>query len=355
MVLKSVISDPTIQKPSSRPHLTGNIANLLIELVSDVGIDATTLLPPEHFDKTRLNDADALFSPQEYALLIQRALELTKNPSLGLELGAAVNVITHQDLGFLAMSAPTIVDAIRETVPFFNHQFPFVTVSTLLNQSKYQIRFTEQKSIYDLQQFKVDMVMAGCCSIARFLSGGQFLLQEVHYRLPKPAVSQPYEDFFNCSVRWQSAHNQLISNTTQATWPVIYADKLSHANARTRLKNKIAEDQRKNISQHQSIVSQLICDSLPNILALETIARTLNTSVRTLTRNLKKEGTSYRQILDNNRKTKAQHLFTQGYTIQQASCELGFTDAAAFSRAFHRWYDENPGAYIQRLNNASKK
>ena len=169
-----------------------------------------------------------------------------------------------------------------------------------------------------------------------------------------PKSTEPYDNFFDCPIQWNSTHHQIIYDPDQANLPIIFADKFNHAKVQAKLESKITKNLQQVRRQHWFIVSKLIRDSLPNILTLEAIAQQLNTSVRTLTRHLKKENTSYRDIFDEVRKTQARHLFEQGCTIQQVTSHLGYKDCAAFSRAFYRWHQENPGAYIKKISFKTK-
>jgi AraC-like DNA-binding protein len=66
---------------------------------------------------------------------------------------------------------------------------------------------------------------------------------------------------------------------------------------------------------------------------------------RTLHRHLVREGTSFRQVLEDVRHTLAlEHLQTGQLTIAEIACALGYTDLANFRRAFRRWEGEAPSA-----------
>lgn len=332
----------------SEIQFPGNLANLLVDLLSVDGISAETFLQIDQFDKTKLDDANAMHTSQEYIALIRRALELTNDTTLGLRLGVMINVATYADLGVFAMTAPTIVDAFRESEPFIYQQFPFMVLEILPESDAFRVRFIEQTtSMFDT--FKLDMVMSCLNAIAKFLCGGEFPLREVHYQFDAPACTEAHVEAFGCPIVWNMKYHQLVYEPEQANWPVIFADKLNHLKAREHLENRTAHQLQESPGRHRFAVRNLVCDSLPEILTLEEIANRLNTSVRTLTRNLKKEQVSYREILDQVRKLKAREFFEKGATIQQVAGNLGYQDSAAFSRAFHRWYQKNPGAYLQGL------
>ena len=74
------------------------------------------------------------------------------------------------------------------------------------------------------------------------------------------------------------------------------------------------------------------------------VARDLGCSRQTLYRRLKAEGTTYEQLLDRLRRRLALRLVReQGLSVKEAAYRLGFSDPAAFSRAFKRWTGSSPG------------
>jgi AraC-like DNA-binding protein len=76
------------------------------------------------------------------------------------------------------------------------------------------------------------------------------------------------------------------------------------------------------------------------------VAERLGMSRRTLTRRLKEEGTSFKVIIDDLRRGLAQrYLVIEGLGVSEIAAMLGFSDAAAFHRAFRRWCGQSPAQY----------
>jgi AraC-like DNA-binding protein len=79
-------------------------------------------------------------------------------------------------------------------------------------------------------------------------------------------------------------------------------------------------------------------------VGIERIARDLGYSRQTLYRRLKAEGTTYERLLDGLRRRLAlRYVREQGLSVKEAAYRLGFSDPAAFSRAFKRWTGASPG------------
>jgi AraC-like DNA-binding protein len=65
-----------------------------------------------------------------------------------------------------------------------------------------------------------------------------------------------------------------------------------------------------------------------------------------LQRALRSEGTSYRDLLEDTRRSLAeQYIAEQNYNLAQIAYLLGFADQSNFTRAFKRWTGMSPSEY----------
>ena len=79
---------------------------------------------------------------------------------------------------------------------------------------------------------------------------------------------------------------------------------------------------------------------------IETVARHLHTTPRTLQRRLLSEGTSFTQVLDEVRREMAlAHMRGRRATIDEVAFLLGFEKPTSFHRAFKRWTGVTPGEF----------
>jgi AraC-like DNA-binding protein len=90
----------------------------------------------------------------------------------------------------------------------------------------------------------------------------------------------------------------------------------------------------------EAVVEPLLASGDANI---DRVAHELGLSRQTLYRRLKAEGVTFEQLLDQLRHRVALRLLRdQHLSVKQASWRLGFSDPAAFSRAFKRWTGSAP-------------
>jgi AraC-like DNA-binding protein len=78
-------------------------------------------------------------------------------------------------------------------------------------------------------------------------------------------------------------------------------------------------------------------------IGIDRVARELGYSRQTLYRRLKAEGVTFEQLLDALRRRLAiRFVRDEGLSVKDAAWRLGFSDPAAFSRAFKRWTGSSP-------------
>ncbi len=81
-------------------------------------------------------------------------------------------------------------------------------------------------------------------------------------------------------------------------------------------------------------------------VSIDRVARELGMSRQTLYRRLKAEGTTFEELLDAKRRQLAvRYLRLDRSSVKAAAYKLGFSDPAAFSRAFKRWTGISPSDF----------
>lgn len=77
---------------------------------------------------------------------------------------------------------------------------------------------------------------------------------------------------------------------------------------------------------------------------IDQVARAMGLSRQTLYRRLKAEGATFEEVLDGLRRRHALRLVREGLPVKEIAYRLGFSDPAAFSRAFKRWTGASPSS-----------
>lgn len=83
-------------------------------------------------------------------------------------------------------------------------------------------------------------------------------------------------------------------------------------------------------------------------LSMGTVARALATTERTVGRRLTAERTSFRDLVDEVRRSRAIALIDIGVSDPELAVHLGYSEATTFHRAFRRWTGATPEAWRSR-------
>ncbi|WP_417692607.1 helix-turn-helix domain-containing protein [Roseibium sp.] len=147
---------------------------------------------------------------------------------------------------------------------------------------------------------------------------------------------------FSGQVQFETCRNRILLPDRVANIPNPHADKnllrLIHT-AATRLLADVQEDE-----STISMISAKISEGLrEGRLSMEAVSSSLGLSQRSLQRLLEQEGTSYREILDDVRKSSAErYLLDTRLAAKEIAYLLGFSNISAFSRAVKNWFGMAP-------------
>ena len=96
----------------------------------------------------------------------------------------------------------------------------------------------------------------------------------------------------------------------------------------------------------RSLIGLQLADGGPDVARA---ASRLGMSLRTLARRLETEGTTFRELVDDVRRQLAlEHVARRTASFSEISDQLGFSQVAAFHRAFRRWTGQTPLQYRRK-------
>lgn len=104
---------------------------------------------------------------------------------------------------------------------------------------------------------------------------------------------------------------------------------------------------------HLKVKSVIAGLALAGDVSLETAARNLGTSPRTLQRRLNRRGISFRALVEQSRFEIASALLRDTeLKAQEIATRLGYSSPGGFSRAFARWAGCSPSDFKKRSRDA---
>ncbi|WP_136679797.1 AraC family transcriptional regulator [Neptunomonas sp. XY-337] len=204
-----------------------------------------------------------------------------------------------------------------------------------------QLNFPEHDPDHTLREF----LMLVWHRFASWLVGQRIPLSHIDFEYPQPEHVAEYRLMYPCPARFQQPTNSLVLPSSALGLPVIQTpDSL-----RSYLRN--APVQWFQRQAYFPVFTRKVIDYLEESQhvgesSMDNIADELHMTTRTLRRKLAEEQTTFQELKDRVRRDHAIHQLSRpALSIAQISRELGFSEPAAFTRAFKQWTGVPPSSY----------
>ena len=316
------------------------------------GLDCRVLFNQLGLDYAALDDPDARFPQDSITRLWQRAVELSGNPAIGLNMGKVVRPASFSVAGYALMSSRTLAEGFQRLVRYQRIISESADLSFGLLPEGYALILTVHGDHLPPTRQSAEASLACALAICGWLTGRTLQPRKVLFQADHPADIEPYKQVFHAPLVFNAPYDALIFEQADMEAPLPTANE-----AMALLHDRFAGEYLARFSEsrvtHQA--RQVLCRLLPQgEPKRDTVAQTLHLSQRTLQRRLQEEGTSFQALLDDTRRELAeQYLAQPGMTLLEIAYLLGFADPSNFFRAFRRWFDATPGEYRTRLMDAS--
>jgi AraC-like DNA-binding protein len=276
-----------------------------------------------------------------------RNLTAVAPPGWGLAVGVRLGTFSHGGLGFGAVSAPTLGDALELLVRFGHVRDPCFGFQLRKFAREVRIEIHERIDLLEIERVP---------EIETFLLGLQASLESILGRkldeakvdvAGRPAHADLYRRYFSGTVRFGAEVSALVIPAAWLDHPSPFADAALH---RASVVNLEALAERLQGNRYTpALVEELMASGGQGGRSLEEVAERLAVSTRTLIRRLRAAGTTYRDLRDAHRKKRAIELLSDtSLTAAEVAYRLGFEDASNFGKACHRWFGCSPGALRKR-------
>ena len=175
------------------------------------------------------------------------------------------------------------------------------------------------------------------------------LLERIEFQFNKPVFHDEYALMFPCRCAFGQERNRVVFNKKFLSLPVSQ-DSASLIpflqNAPESLLTQFRSDDSMTAQIKRVLLHRKDGHLELDKLSFDLVAEELHMTTHTLRRRLKDEGNSYQEIKDSIRRDQAMVLLDNPVlSAQDVALSLGFSESAAFSRAFKKWTGMTPGSY----------
>lgn len=304
------------------------------------GLDTNDVAERLGLTPAQLEDPDARVPQHLAAALLSTAIERTGERDVGLLAAAWAD---RADLGLgetevgtdRAMQLQGTVEETGRWLPLLGEG---VRYSIERVGSHVIVRFWFSPEL-EMHEAAYEYALAIAVLRARRITGNEALAPlSVHFTHARPSSTERHEQLFRCPVHFRADVTHVIFSDASLA--------LHSADEQPALAQPFecpAEPELDRALGRADLASRVL--SLLNGgeielrgASAERVARRLGMSVRTLSRKLDAEATSYRELVDTVRKDAALHELTRdARPIAEIADRLGFASSQSFHRAFKRW------------------
>ena len=293
-----------------------------------------------------LNDPNATIEAHQELSLIANLVALDTTHSLALECGPHYHLTTYGIWGFAIATSPTLRSAIEVGLNYLELTFAFSKIRLQESNESAMLVVDADHLPEHLMRFVIERDLAAIMNIHRELFSPIMPISELHLKWPNQYDSGAYEQFLGLKPKFKQNVNGVKFN------PAMFDIPLPSANESSRqiLLAQCQDLLKKRLSQNSTAlkVRDYILANLDQNINMEIISEKLCVSLRTLRRQLKNEGTSFRLLMDEVREALALELI-QGtnLSLEDIAYRLGYSDTANFFHAFKRWKGFTPNHFRQ--------
>ncbi|MBV8760419.1 MAG: AraC family transcriptional regulator [Deltaproteobacteria bacterium] len=322
--------------------LPGAYIRDFVELTARWKVDPARLLRGLPVTAESLADPATRVPLQVCEAILARGIELTKEPALGVHLGMAMRVSSHGFLGFAAMTANNVREALELAVRFASTRTNAIGLSLHVEGDRASVAIEERTPLPPaLREVLVLALVIGVWQLGMQLTGKP--LDGVgECAFPRPKFPLPVGD----RLRFDRPVHRLVFSARELDLPLVTADAAAKRLAKDQLERELAALAEADIVAR---VRTALADGSPSIVEL---AKRLKMSPRTLKRRLAEHATTYSELRDDQRRQRALLLLDdRSLSISEIALRLGYTELPNFTRAFKKWTGATPAAYrAQRMS-----
>jgi AraC-like DNA-binding protein len=289
-------------------------------------------------------DTEGWIDNSQFYEVVRRALLLSRDTALGLHVGEREHghFTAFGAAGLLFSVVPTFREAVAAMASFHEVARDQQDIFIRPEPNSLAVGYELFEATGTVRICLAEIVLTNLTIMLRQFSGLTGGPLRVRFDYPAPAHVAEYHRVFGCDVQFDCPSVALVVSNEVADRRQL----LSNPELASMLRHR-AEGSSRPRTLVERVRQQVRESWLSGAPTMDTVARGLGMSQRSLHRHLAQHGLDYRSVLNDARLEAAAALLRrQRLSVKQVAHEVGFSNASAFYRAFKRWTGVSPSEYV---------
>lgn len=298
------------------------------------------------FDLELIEDRNCFIPHAAVIGFVNAAARAAGEPNLGILMTPMMNAANYGSFGRYLLGADTLGQSIERAIAALGYHSTDdrMSLAVVGDEARYSYVFAlAGRSGYDL----IASAAAGVLlSVLRAYLPADWRPLRIELDIDKPRRTGPFEDVFQCPVRFNAPavtivmeRHHLTAASRRASWPIVTIE-------------DVARDRQGGAPRDllDIVVEQVRAQVITGSVSIDSTAQSMDTSVRTLQRELNRAGTDFRSLANAARIQRATELLRHANgSITVVSAEMGYSSPANFARAFRKATGRAPREFRSRM------
>jgi AraC-like DNA-binding protein len=327
------------------PELTvaAGLARGLIDVAVSKGANRIALTSRAGIALEDLQDQDNRIPFKKYVALMRAGKELCDDPALGLHFGELNDLSQVSVVGLIGEASENTLEAFAQMNRYGRLVIEF-------DGGPDRFRLARERGglwVVDNRQNPNDFPELTESTFARLVAGARRfgyipMVKQIHVTHAEPDYRAEYDRIFQTPITFATDWNAMQIDEASLTAPLqrqpryVFGILSERADALL----KALEASKSTRARVESLLMPILHTGNAS---MQTIAAKMGLSRRTLLRRLRAENVTFEKVLSELRHKLALHYLSgKKVSVNETAYLVGFSDSAAFSRAFKRWTGMSP-------------
>jgi AraC-like DNA-binding protein len=330
---------------SQKLYVATTAAKPLISVAEQAGIARATLLGLLGATERMLQDPAEQTPMHRYLRLWEHVARTLKDPALPVKVAQTVQVEDYHLAGFAAMTSANGREMIRRLQRYSRLH---------TNSDRWMLEERADEAVLHLSHAPAllglgglgyrlvkECLFAKLTSIVRRIDNPDFVPRWVHFRHAAPADTRPLRRFLGTTPNFGAERDAVAFEPSFLSRGLKTANRAFNEHFVTEAEKRL-ESLGTSTEVAERVRKELVLLVPSGGQTMADVARRLMMTERTLRRHLELEGTTFRELVNEVRRTWAPEFLRSANSVGEVALMLGFNDISAFGRAFKRWYGVSP-------------